>query len=123
MCDLTRLRSAEVAAGAGAATAISASGAKARAKLFAKFISKLLGVCAANWRFPFECPLNSQVPKRSGSDRVPVGVDQHFAAADVIWLANEALFLHSFDQPRGTVVADTQLPLQVGCRSLLAFGD
>ena len=59
----------------------------------------------------------------SRSDRVPVGVDQHFAAADMVGLADQPVLLHPLDQPRGAVVADAQLALEVGGRGLLALGD
>src|SRR4029079_14378156 len=58
-----------------------------------------------------------------GLDRVPVGVDQHLAAPDMVGLADEAVLLHPLNEPRGTVVADAQLALQVGSRGLLALGD
>ena len=37
--------------------------------------------------------------------------------------ADHAFLLHPLDQPRGIVVADAQLPLQVGGRGLLALGE
>src|SRR4029079_11224170 len=57
------------------------------------------------------------------SDGVPVGIDQHLATADMIRLDNQSFLLHSLSDTRGAVVADPQLPLQVGGRRLLAFGD
>ena len=54
---------------------------------------------------------------------MPVGVDQHFAAADMVGLADQSVLLHPLDQPRRTIVADAQLALEVGGRSLLALGD
>src|SRR4051794_32300756 len=57
------------------------------------------------------------------SDRAAFGVDQDLAAADVVRLADEAVFLHALDEPRGAVVADAELALEVGSRRLLAFGD
>src|SRR3954449_12309936 len=56
-------------------------------------------------------------------DRMSVGVDQHLAPTDVIGLSDEAILLHPLDQPRGAVVSDTKLPLEVGRRGLLALGD
>src|SRR3954454_15177046 len=59
----------------------------------------------------------------TASDRVPVGVDQHLAAADMVGLADEAVLLHPLDEARRAVVADAQLALQVGSRGFLALGD
>src|SRR5437868_4515645 len=56
-------------------------------------------------------------------DRMPVGVDQHFAPADMVGLADQPILLHPLDQPRGAVVADAQLALEVRGRGLLALGD
>src|ERR1700759_3106949 len=61
--------------------------------------------------------------RKPASNRVAVGVDQHFAAADMIGLTDQAVFLHSLDQARGAVVADPKLTLQVGRRGLLALRD
>src|ERR671921_2713363 len=55
------------------------------------------------------------------SDRVPVGVDQHFASTDVVGSADLPVFLHSFDQPGCAIVADPKLALEVRSRRLLAF--
>src|SRR6185437_3929182 len=57
------------------------------------------------------------------SQRMPVGVDEHLAAPDMVGLPDQAILLHPLDQPRRTVVAHPQLPLQVGGRGLLALGD
>src|SRR5947209_3138948 len=57
------------------------------------------------------------------SNRVSVRIHQHLAAADMVGLADEAVLLHAFDQPRGAVVSDAELPLEVGGRRLLALGD
>src|SRR5881628_3856980 len=54
---------------------------------------------------------------------VPVGVDQHLTPADMVGLTDEPVLLHPLDQPRGAVVADAKLALEVGSRGLLAFGD
>src|SRR4249919_3109903 len=56
-------------------------------------------------------------------ERAPFRIDQHFAAADMVGGADHAFLLHPLDQPRRIVVADAQLPLQVGGRGLLALGD
>src|SRR3954447_25241916 len=56
-------------------------------------------------------------------DRMAVGVDQHLAPADMVGLADQPVLLHPLDQPRRAVVADPQLPLEIGSRGLLAFGD
>src|SRR5215213_8159389 len=58
-----------------------------------------------------------------GSNRMPLGVDQDLATADMVRLADQAVFLHPLDQPRGAVVADAKLALEVGSRCLLALGD
>src|SRR4051794_16606660 len=86
------------------------------------------GLSPRNWRSPVECALNLPVPYRSGSDRqllngVPVGVDQHFAPADMVGLADQAVLFHPLDQASGAIVADAQLALEVRRRGLLAFGD
>src|SRR4029078_11122260 len=73
-------------------------------------------------RFSLECALNLAVPYRSASNGMAVGVDQNLAAADMVGLADEPVLLHSFDQPRGAVVADPQLALEIGGRRLLALG-
>src|SRR3954466_11994205 len=59
--------------------------------------------------------------ERSRSDRPPLGIDQHFAAADMVGDADDAVLLHPLDQPRGIVVADAELALEVGGRGLLAL--
>ena len=41
----------------------------------------------------------------------------------MIGLAYLALSLHPFDQPRGIVVADAQLALDIAGRRFLAFGN
>src|SRR4051812_38999315 len=56
-------------------------------------------------------------------DRMPVGVDQHLAAADMVGLTDEPVLLHALNQPRGAVIADTQLPLEIRGRGLLALSD
>src|SRR4051794_36455842 len=56
-------------------------------------------------------------------NRVPVGIDQHFAPADMVGLADQAVLFHPLDQASGAIVADAQLALEVGRRGLLAFGD
>src|SRR6056297_2457012 len=43
---------------------------------------------------------------------------QHLALADVVGGADHALLLHLFHEPRGLVVADRQLALDVGGRAL-----
>src|SRR3982751_5799201 len=100
---------------AGAAMATMATGARARAR----FVGKLIfygtpGYFPPCWQFAIECGLNLPVPYRSAceaSERVPVGVDQHFAAADMVRLANQAFLLHPLDQASGAVVAYAQLAL------------
>src|SRR5205823_7952287 len=77
-------------------------------------------------RLAIECGMNPRVPCRSASlrsDRVTVGVDQHFAPPDVVGLADESILLHPLNQPRRAVVADAELALQVGYRRLLTLGD
>ena len=54
---------------------------------------------------------------------MPLGVDQHFSPADMVGGADQPVFLHPLDQARGAVVADPQLPLEVGGRGFLALGD
>jgi hypothetical protein len=44
---------------------------------------------------------------------MPVGVDQHFAAADMVGLADEPVLLHPLDEARGAVIADSELALEV----------
>src|SRR5438309_10851206 len=58
-----------------------------------------------------------------GSDRVTVGVDQHFAAPDVIGLPDQTVLLHPFDQTRRAVVADAKLALEVRGRRFLTLRD
>src|SRR6185369_11839260 len=123
MCALSRAMSAESAAAAGAAAATSATGTSTRANFVGKLMSKLLEFCAGNWRSPIECALNPAVPEGSASDRVPVGVDQHLTAANMVRLADETVLFHPLDQSSRTVVADAELALKVGSRCLLALGD
>ena len=52
-----------------------------------------------------------------------VGVDQHFAAADMVGDADQPVLFHPLDQPRRTVVTDAQLALDIAGRGLLALGD
>src|SRR5688572_11240819 len=98
------------------------------------------------WRSALECLVNFPVPRGSGKEGrlvaalallvVPhagpppgppsaqgpsLRIDEHLAAADMVRRADEALFLHSLDQPGGIVVADAQLALEVGGRRLLAL--
>src|SRR4249919_22809 len=84
---------------------------------------KLLEICAGNWRFRFECRVNLAVPYRSASDRMPVRVDQHLAATNMIGLADESVLLHPLDQTRCAIVTDAELPLEIGGRGFLALGD
>src|SRR5690349_11549802 len=122
MCAFSFARSGDSAAAAGAAVATTA-GTSARANFVAKFMSKAPGFFAGNWRFSFEWVLNPAVPFRSVSDGVPVGIDQHFAATDMVGLSDEAVLLHPLDQARRAVVPDAELALEVRGRGLLAFGD
>src|SRR5690348_18389351 len=48
--------------------------------------------------------------RRIESDRMSVGVDQHFAAADVIGLADQAVLLHPLDQPGPPLLPHPALP-------------
>src|ERR1044072_4069535 len=57
------------------------------------------------------------------SNRVPFRVDQHLAPPDMVRLADQPVLLHPLDEPRRAVVADAELALEIGRRSLLAFGD
>src|SRR5215208_2517515 len=126
MCAPSLVMSGDSAAKAGAAAAMMATGTSARAKELAKVIPYSWRFCAGNWRLAIECGLNLSVPYRSGarrSDRVPLGVDQHFAASDMVRLADEAVLFHALDQPCRAVVADAQLALEIGGRGLLAFSD
>ena len=52
-----------------------------------------------------------------------LGVDQHFAASDMVGLADQPVLLHPLDEPRRAVVADPELALEVGRRGLLALGN
>src|SRR4051812_12174179 len=60
-------------------------------------------------------------PNRASSDRPPLRIDQHFAAADMVGDADDTVFLHPLDQSRGIVVADAELALEIGGRRLLAL--
>src|SRR5689334_9790073 len=94
---------------AGTVAAMMATGARARARFSGKLMYETPGIWPPVWRFAIECGLNLPVPFRSasrGSDRVPVWVDQNFAAAYVVGLADEAVLLHPLDQARRAVVAD-----------------
>src|SRR5437868_10320321 len=89
-------------------------------------MSKLLGVCEPISRLPIECGLNLPAPRCSASprsDRVTVGIDEHLASADVIGLADQPVLFHPLDQPRGAVVANAQLALEIGYRRFLTLGD
>src|SRR5437868_14534432 len=68
-------------------------------------------------------PVGSAPFSLAPSDRVPVGVDQHFAPADMVGLADKSILLHPLDQPRRAIVADAELALEVGHRCLLTLGD
>ncbi len=114
MCAFNRVMSAESAAGAVVATATIAAGTSARANFVGKVIRCLLGFRAENWRFPVECALNlAGSGPLAAHIRVAVGVDQHLAPPDMIRLPDESGLLHPLDQPRGVVVADSKLPLEV----------
>src|SRR5512138_3682500 len=96
-------------ASAGTARATRATGAKARASDVGKLIHETPGNFRPVWQSAIECRLNPPVPGRSGSrssDRVPVGVDQDLAAADMVGLTDEAFLLHPLDQACRAVVAD-----------------
>src|SRR5205085_7142976 len=89
-------------------------------------MSKLLGSLGGMSRLAIECGLNPPVPPRSASfrsDRVAVGVDQHFAPADMVGLADKSILLHPLDQPRRAIVADAELALEVRHRRFLTLGD
>src|SRR3954466_5208667 len=118
----------------GAAAAASASGAArkaiARRRCMIFPFSKL--GCGAVSRPPLECPVNPPgsfkalpVPGRIWSldQRPPFRIDEHFAPPDMVGSTDHPFFLHPLDQPRGIIVADAQLALEVGGRSLLALGD
>src|SRR6478735_2230892 len=62
-------------------------------------------------------------PRSPSLNGMPVGVDQHFAAADMVGLADEPVLLHPLNKPGSTIVADAKLALEVRGRRLLALGD
>src|SRR3954464_10995888 len=66
-------------------------------------------------------PAGFRPPLLMPSDRPPLGIDQNLAAADMVGGADDAVLLHPLDQPRGIVVADAELALEVGGRGLLAL--
>lgn len=43
---------------------------------------------------------------------MPVATEQHAASADMVWAANNALLLHTFDYASSGIVADTELTLE-----------
>ena len=55
-------------------------------------------------------------------DGVALCIAKHLAPPYMVGPADDAVLLHPLDQPRRAVVADAQLPLDVGGRRLLAFG-
>src|SRR6478609_705290 len=61
--------------------------------------------------------------KSLGLNRMSVGIDQDFTTPDMVRLADQPVLFHPLDQPRGAVIADSKLALEIGGRGLLALGD
>ncbi len=53
-----------------------------------------------------------RVDCRPASQRITVAVAEHLAATDMVGAADDAVFLHPLDQPRGRIVPDPHLALQ-----------